>query len=91
MLGLVRQQPFGEEAEYEPIMLFINHSCEPNVGLSGNTALVAMRDIGPGEELTTDFALLDDHDVRGGSAADPAHDGGSARQIFTPLPRHPGP
>jgi SET domain-containing protein len=30
-----------EEAEYEPVMLFINHSCEPNVGFAGNTVLVA--------------------------------------------------
>jgi uncharacterized protein len=27
-----------EEAEYEPVMLFINHSCEPNVGFAGNIA-----------------------------------------------------
>ena len=43
-------------------MLFINHSREPNVGFAGNTVLVAMRDIGPGEELTTDYALFDNHD-----------------------------
>ena len=47
-----------EEAEYEPVMLFLNHSCEPNVGFAGNTVLVAMRDISPDEELTTDYALL---------------------------------
>jgi uncharacterized protein len=51
-----------DEAEYEPVMLFINHSCEPNVGFSGNIVLTAMRDIGPGEELTTDYALFDDYD-----------------------------
>ena len=51
-----------DEAEYEPVMLFINHSCEPNVGFAGNVNLVAMRDIGPGEELTTDYALFDDYD-----------------------------
>jgi uncharacterized protein len=51
-----------EDAEYEPVMLFINHSCEPNVGFAGNIVLVAMRDIGPGEELTTDYALFDDYD-----------------------------
>ena len=50
-----------EEAEYELVMLFINHSCEPNVGFCGNTVLVAMRDISPGEELTTDYAFFDDH------------------------------
>jgi uncharacterized protein len=53
-----------EEAEYEPVMLFINHSCEPNVGFAGNIVLVAMRDIGAGEELTTDYALFDDYDGR---------------------------
>ena len=51
-----------EEAEYEPVMLFLNHSCEPNVGFAGNIVLVAMRDIGAGEELTTDYALMDDYD-----------------------------
>ena len=51
-----------EEAEYEPVMLFINHSCEPNVGFAGNVVLVAMRDISAGEELTTDYALFDDAD-----------------------------
>src|SRR5580693_7649599 len=51
-----------DDAEYEPVMLFINHSCEPNVGFEGNIVLVAMRDISPGEELTTDYALFDDYD-----------------------------
>ena len=51
-----------EDAEYEPVMLFINHSCEPNVGFAGNIVLVAMRDVSPGEELTTDYALFDDCD-----------------------------
>jgi hypothetical protein len=48
--------------EYEPVMLFINHSCEPNVGFAGNIVLVAMRDVSAGEELTTDYALFDDSD-----------------------------
>ena len=52
----------ADEAEYEPVMLFLNHSCEPNVGFAGNTVLVDMRDISPDEELTTDYALFDDHD-----------------------------
>jgi SET domain-containing protein len=50
------------EEEYEPVMLFLNHSCEPNVGFAGNTVLVAMRDVAAGEELTTDYALFDDFD-----------------------------
>jgi uncharacterized protein len=51
-----------DEAEYEGVMLFLNHSCEPNVGFAGNIVLVAMREISPGEELTTDYALFDDYD-----------------------------
>jgi len=50
------------DEEYEPVMLFLNHSCEPNVGFAGNIVLVAMRDIDAGEELTTDYALFDDYD-----------------------------
>jgi uncharacterized protein len=49
------------DAEYEPVMLFINHSCEPSVGFAGNVVLVAMRAISAGEELTTDYALFDDY------------------------------
>lgn len=49
------------DEEYEPVMLFINHSCEPNVGFGGNIVLVAMRDIEAGEELTTDYAMFDDY------------------------------
>jgi hypothetical protein len=48
--------------EYEPVMLFINHSCEPNVGFAGNIVIVAMREVIAGEELTTDYALFDDYD-----------------------------
>jgi hypothetical protein len=51
-----------QDDEYEPVMLFINHSCEPNVGFAGNVVLVAMRDVAAGEELTTDYALFDDSD-----------------------------
>ena len=49
------------DAEYEPVMLFLNHSCEPNVGFAGNTIVVTMRAVAAGEELTTDYALFDDH------------------------------
>lgn len=34
----------------------INHSCAPNVGFSGAIALVTLRDIEAGEELTLDYA-----------------------------------
>jgi hypothetical protein len=48
--------------EYEPVMLYINHSCEPNVGFAGNIVLMAMREVAAGEELTTDYAMFDDSD-----------------------------
>lgn len=38
---------------------FVNHSCNPNVGLSGQIALVAMRDIARGEEICMDYAMCD--------------------------------
>jgi uncharacterized protein len=31
--------------------------------IAGNVVLIAMRDIEPGEELTTDYALFDDSDA----------------------------
>lgn len=34
----------------------INHSCDPNVGFAGAIALVALRDIRAGEEITLDYA-----------------------------------
>lgn len=38
---------------------FINHSCEPNAGLDGQIALVALHRIHPGEEVTIDYAMCD--------------------------------
>src|SRR5690242_1382543 len=44
--------------EYDGVMMRVNHSCEPNVGMGGNVVLVAMRNIAAGEELTIDYALF---------------------------------
>ena len=38
---------------------YVNHCCNPNAGLSGQIALVAMRDIQPGEEICFDYAMSD--------------------------------
>jgi hypothetical protein len=38
---------------------YVNHSCDPNAGLSGQIVLVAMRDIAAGEEVTFDYAMAD--------------------------------
>ena len=40
----------------------LNHSCDPNCGLSGSQLLIAMRDIEVGEELTFDYAMCDASD-----------------------------
>jgi uncharacterized protein len=37
----------------------INHSCEPNAGLSGQMTLIALRNIEPGEEICFDYAMSD--------------------------------
>jgi len=38
---------------------YINHSCAPNAGMSGQIALVAMRAIRSGEEVCFDYAMSD--------------------------------
>lgn len=48
--------------EREGGMMHLNHSCAPNVGVQGQIAFVAMRDIAAGEELTFDYAMTDDED-----------------------------
>jgi uncharacterized protein len=46
--------------EFEAVMMFLNHACEPNVGIQGQIVFVALRDIAAGEELTLDYATIDD-------------------------------
>jgi hypothetical protein len=41
---------------------FINHSCDPNCGMHGNTVLVAVRDIAAGEAIVYDYAMSDGSD-----------------------------
>lgn len=37
----------------------VNHSCDPNAGMSGQISLVAFRDIQPGEEVCFDYMMSD--------------------------------
>lgn len=37
--------------------VYINHSCDPNVGVDGDIGLAAMRDIEFGEELCYDYSM----------------------------------
>lgn len=48
--------------EEENVKIYINHSCDPNCGLRGEITFVAMRDINANEELTFDYAMLDNED-----------------------------
>ena len=38
---------------------YVNHSCEPNLGLRGQISLVALRDIQANEEVCFDYAMTD--------------------------------
>jgi SET domain-containing protein len=48
------------DEERELSMLYSNHSCDANLGISGEITFVAIRDIRAGEELTHDWAMTDD-------------------------------
>lgn len=48
--------PISKE-EVDRLTIFINHSCDPNVGFDGQITYVAMRDIQAGEELCHDYAM----------------------------------
>jgi SET domain-containing protein len=48
--------------EEEGIKLYVNHSCNPNCGLRGEITFIAIRDIATGEELTIDYAFVDNED-----------------------------
>lgn len=52
--------------EVEEVMMFLNHSCEPNIGVRGEISFVAIRDIRRGEELTIDYAMIDANRYRMG-------------------------
>jgi SET domain-containing protein len=47
----------GCAGEIDDMSVFINHSCDPNVGFRGQVIYVAMRDIKAGEELFHDYSM----------------------------------
>ncbi len=38
---------------------YVNHSCDPNCGMSGQCGVITMRDVAAGEELCVDYAMCD--------------------------------
>ena len=43
--------------DVDDMSVFINHSCDPNIGFRGQVVYVAMRAIASGEELCHDYAM----------------------------------
>ncbi|KAF0700089.1 Aste57867_9368 [Aphanomyces stellatus] len=39
---------------------YINHSCDPSCGMKDSVTVVAIRDIHPGDEITIDYAMVND-------------------------------
>lgn len=50
--------------EEKDVELFVNHSCDPNCGVRGEISFVALRDILIGEELTIDYAMVDNEEYK---------------------------
>lgn len=48
-----------KKSEIKENKCFLNHSCDPNLGMRGDIIWVALRDIKSGEELTFDYAMTD--------------------------------
>jgi SET domain-containing protein len=53
-----------KQEERDGAMIYLNHSCEPNIGIQGQIVFVAIRDISSGEELTHDWATTDFDDYQ---------------------------
>lgn len=51
---------FDGDVTAEADLGVLNHSCDPTLGFAGARELVARRYVGPGEELTLDYAFFVD-------------------------------
>lgn len=49
--------------DFEKSMIYINYSCNPNIGMQGFDTVVAFRDIEKGEELVMDYAMIANDDT----------------------------
>lgn len=52
---------FGKDLWIDPVgdFPFINHSCNPNVGIRGRVTFTALRDIKKGDEITFDYSIAE--------------------------------
>ena len=53
-----------QKNEVEKVMMFLNHSCAPNCGVRGEITFVAMRGVKQGEEITVDYAMIDNDNYK---------------------------
>lgn len=51
-----------EKTEIEDCTIYLNHSCNPNVGIRGEITIIAMRDIQAGEEVVIDYAFIQNNE-----------------------------
>lgn len=54
-VGVAKNQWIDPAKPYK----FLNHSCNPSAGIKGRVALVALRDMGEGEEVTIDYSTIE--------------------------------
>lgn len=54
-VGIAKDQWIDPEKPYK----FLNHSCNPTVGVKGRVTLVVLRDMKEGEEVTVDYSTIE--------------------------------
>ncbi|KND51974.1 MAG: Proteins containing SET domain [Parcubacteria bacterium C7867-001] len=54
-VGVAKNQWIDPEKPYK----FLNHSCNPSVGIKGRVTLVALRDMKEGDEITIDYSTIE--------------------------------
>ena len=54
----IDNQVWLDPFQYNPLR-YLNHSCEPNVGIKGKVTFVALRNIKKGEHITLDYSITE--------------------------------
>mgnify|MGYP001568432583 CR=1 FL=1 len=54
-VGIERDHWIDPDKPYK----FLNHSCNPSVGIKGKVSLIALRDMKEGEEVTIDYSTIE--------------------------------
>lgn len=54
-VGIAENQWIDPDKPYK----FLNHSCNPSAGVKGKVALVALRNLKEGEEITIDYSTIE--------------------------------